>query len=489
MVVRRAGAPGRGPRYDGAMSALSADLVARFTAVVGAGHAYGAESELAAYGTEPRGRWPGRPGLVLRPGTTAEVAAILKLADETKTPVVPQGGNTGLVGGQTPDAGGGQIVLSLGRLNRIREVDADSATMTVEAGCVLATIQAEAERHGLAFPLSLASEGSCQIGGNLSSNAGGVAVLAHGTARDLCLGIEVVLPGGAVLDDLRKLRKDNTGYDLKHLFIGAEGTLGVITAAVLRLVPRPSGRAVAWAGMASPEAALALFRRAAAAAGPALTSFELIADRPLQFGLAHGRGLVPPLAGRHAWHVLLDIAGIAAADPAALAETLLDAALSAGEIEDAVIAAGTAQQQALWRIRETIPEAQRAEGASVKHDIAVPIAAIPAFIAAAGAAVEAAAPGARLVCFGHMGDGNLHFNVSQPAGGDPAAFLAREAALHEAVHGVVRRLAGTISAEHGIGRMKRDELARTAPPVALDLMRRVKHAFDPNGIMNPGKVL
>jgi FAD/FMN-containing dehydrogenase len=469
---------------------LDAELIARFASIVGTRHALTDPAEIAPYVQEPRGRWPGRSSLVLRPGSTAEVSAILKLADETCTPIVPQGGNTGLVGGQMPDLTGGEIVLSLARMNGIREFDAESATMTVDAGCILSMIQHKAEEAGFLFPLSLASEGSCQIGGNLSSNAGGVAVLAYGNARDLCLGLEVVLPGGAVLDDLRKLKKDNTGYDLKNLFIGAEGTLGVITGAVLKLHPKPKGRAVAWVGLSSPAAALDLFRRASSAAGPALVSFELIADLALAFALKHGRGLIPPLAGRHRWHVLLEIAALADEQAAApVAETLLEEAFAAGEIEDAMLARSEAQAVALWRIRETIPETQKAEGASVKHDISVPVASIPGFIAWANAAVEAVSPDARIVCFGHMGDGNLHFNISQPAGADTAAFLAGEEALHAAVHSVVRTYDGSISAEHGIGRMKRDELAATAPPVALDLMRRIKKAFDPNGIMNPGKVL
>ena len=469
---------------------LAPDLLARFAALVGPGGALTAAEDVASFVEEPRGQWPGRTALVLRPATTAEVAAILKLADETKTPIVPQGGNTGLVGGQTPDRTGGQIVLSLARLNRIREIDPVSATMTVEAGCVLATIRQAADAAGLLFPLSLASEGSCQIGGNLSSNAGGVAALSHGVARDLCLGLEAVLPGGAVLDDLRKLKKDNTGYDLKNLFIGAEGTLGIITAAVLKLAPKPKGRAVAWIGLASPEKALALFRRVSAAAGPALVSFELIADRPLQFGLNHAPALVRPLAGDHDWHVLMEIAALT--DERATrdhAEALLAAAADAGELEDAVLAQSETQARALWTIRETLPEKQKAEGASIKHDISVPVAAIPAFIDKAGAEVARIAPGSRLVCFGHMGDGNLHFNVSQPALGDPADFMAREVAMHAAVHAVARAFGGSISAEHGIGRMKRDELAATKSPVALDLMRRIKAAFDPNGIMNPGKVM
>lgn len=482
---------GRRPRAGSKAMAetMADDLKARFTAIVGAANALSG-ADAAAHDEEPRGRWTGRAGLVLRPASTAEAAAILRLADETRTPIVPQGGNTGLVGGQTADMDGRQVVLSLARMNRIRELDPQSATLTVEAGVILSEAKIAADRAGLMFPLSLASEGSCQIGGNLATNAGGVAALSHGVARDLCLGLEVVLPGGAVLDDLRKLKKDNTGYDLKNLFIGSEGTLGVITAAVLRLLPKPAGRAVAWVGLSAPARALALFRQASAACGTALVSFELIGDRPLRFALRHVPGLVAPLAGAHAWHVLMQIDSLTSAHDAAMTmERVLANALEDGLVDDAAIAAGEPQAERLWRIRETIPGAQKFEGASIKHDIAVPIAAIPEFIATADAAVQRAAPGARIVCFGHMGDGNLHYNIARPHGIADTDFLRNEEAVHAAVHAVVRGLGGSISAEHGIGRMKRDELARTAPAVALDLMRRVKHAFDPNGIMNPGKLL
>ncbi|MDH4992723.1 FAD-binding oxidoreductase [Aquamicrobium lusatiense] len=469
---------------------LDSGLVQRFAEIVGARHALTSQQDIAPYLIEPRGLWHGRTSLVLRPGSVEEVSRIMRLATETGTPIVPQSGNTGLVGAQVPDAGGGQVVLSLSRLNRIREVDLLSNTVTAEAGVILQTLQETAAQAGRLFPLSLAAQGSCQIGGNLSSNAGGTNVLAYGNARELCLGVEVVLPTGEVFDDLRKLKKDNTGYDLKNLFVGAEGTLGVITAAVLKLFPMPKGREVAFVGLPSAEAALQLFAMASDRAGSSLTAFELIGQRPYDFTLAHAPGVVRPLTSDSPWYVLMEISsGRSAEDARGLIEDILGAAIEEDVAGDAVIAASLSQAEALWNFREVLPEAQKPEGASIKHDISVPIAAIPAFIAKAGKAVEQVAPGARPVCFGHMGDGNLHYNVSRPADGDDAAFLALYRAVNDAVHDVVREFSGSISAEHGIGQLKRDELIATAPPMAIDLMRRVKAAFDPAGIMNPGKVI
>lgn len=462
----------------------------RFAAIVGESHALRDPADIAPYVTERRGLWPGATALVLRPGSVEEVSAIMRLATETGTPVVPQGGNTGLVGGQSPDIGGSEIVLSLSRLNRIREVDLASNTITVEAGVVLQTLRDKADDLDRLFPLSLGSQGTAQIGGNLSSNAGGTGVLAYGNTRELCLGVEVVLPTGEVFEDLRKLKKDNTGYDLKNLFVGAEGTLGVITAAVMKLFPKPKGREVAWVGLQSPKDALALFTLASERAGASLTAFELIVDAPLAFVLKHIPGSVPPLSSPHPWHVMLEISsGRSAEDARALIEEILAEGFEAGTVSDAVIAANLAQADAFWRIRESMSDAQRPEGGSIKHDISVPVASIPDFIDAAWLAVLAVEPGARMVCFGHMGDGNLHYNISQPVGGDKDAFLALYRPINDAVHAVVRAFDGSISAEHGIGRMKRDELIATAPPVAIDLMRRVKAAFDPAGIMNPGKVI
>ena len=469
---------------------LDPSLIGRFAAIVGDAHALRAEADIAPYVREQRGLWAGRTALVLRPGSTAEVSAILRLAAETGTAIVPQGGNTGLVGGQMPDRSGREVVVSMGRMNRVREIDLASNTATVEAGVVLQTLRDVAADNGRLFPLSLGSQGSCQIGGNLSSNAGGTGVLAYGNARELCLGVEVVLPGGDVLDDLRKLKKDNTGYDLKNLFVGAEGTLGIITAAVMRLVPMPRGREVAWAGVPSPAAALDLFGRATDLAGSGLTAFELCIDRSVDFTVKHIPGETAPLAGRYPWYVLLEISsGRSAEDARSMIEQVLEDGVEAALIEDAVIAQNLAQAAAFWKLRESMSDAQKPEGASIKHDVSVPVAAIPAFIGEAGAAVQRVCPGARLVCFGHMGDGNLHFNVSQPVGMKPEAFLGLYRAMNDAVHDVVRAFRGSISAEHGIGRMKRDELLATAPAVGIELMRRIKRAFDPAGIMNPGKVI
>lgn len=473
-------------------TALSLDpaLVRRFADIVGARYALTSEQDISPYLIEPRGLWHGRTSLVLRPGSVNEVSRIMRLASDTRTPIVPQSGNTGLVGGQVPDAGGGQVVLSLSRLNRIREVDLLSNTVTAESGVVLQTLREAAAEADRLFPLLLAAQGSCQIGGNLSSNAGGTNMLAYGNARDLCLGVEVVLPTGEVFDDLRKLKKDNTGYDLKNLFIGAEGTLGVITAAVLKLFPKPKGREVAFVGLPSTEAALALFGMASDRAGGTLTAFELIGKLPYDNTLRHAAGVVRPLSGDWPWYVLVEISsGRSAEDARGVMEDILAAALEAELAGDAVIAASLSQAEALWNFREFLPEAQKGEGASIKHDISVPIASIPEFIERGAEAVQDVSPGARPVCFGHMGDGNLHYNISRPVDGDDAAFLALYRPMNDAVHDVVRSLGGSISAEHGIGQLKRDELIATAPPMAIDLMRRVKAAFDPAGIMNPGKVI
>ncbi|MCT8991405.1 FAD-binding oxidoreductase [Chelativorans sp. SCAU2101] len=469
---------------------LDPALIDRFAAIVGERHALRSEADIAPHVVEQRGLFGGRTALVLKPGSTEEVSRILKLATETGTPIVPQGGNTGLVGGQMPDGSGREVVLSLSRLNRIREIDLYSNTATVEAGVVLQTLQEAAAANDRLFPLALASQGSCQIGGNLSSNAGGIGALAYGTARDLCLGVEVVLPTGEIFDDLRKLKKDNTGYDLKNLFVGAEGTLGVITAAVVKLFPKPKGRELAWAAVGSPVAALKLFEAANDKAGTALTAFELMEKTPLDFALRHIPGTQAPFAEDYPWHVLIEISsGRSAEDARALMEAILGAGLEAGWVTDAVIAQNEAQAAALRHLREAMSDAQKPEGGSIKHDISVPVAAIPEFIERAGRAVQQVVPGSRVVCFGHMGDGNLHYNVSQPVGMDRASFLSHYRAMNDAVHAVVRALGGSFSAEHGIGRMKRDELIATQPAIATELMRRIKKAFDPAGIMNPDKVI
>jgi FAD/FMN-containing dehydrogenase len=413
----------------------------------------------------------------------------LALAQETRTPVVPQGGNTGLVGGSIPDESSAAIIVSLARMDAIRALDPAGNTVIVEAGCTLQSLREAADAADRLFPLALASAGSCRIGGNLATNAGGIAALSHGVARDLCLGLEVVLPGGAVLNGLRTLKKDNRGYDLKNLFIGSEGTLGIITAASLKLAPKPKGRALAWAGVATPDDALVLLNRVQAETGSALTAFELCGARAVEFAVRHG-GMRAPLTGAHPWLVLVEISGTGQDTEAeATLGALLVAAMEAGVADDAVIARSGAQGNAFMALREAMSDAQKPEGHSIKHDISVPVAAIPEFIRRAEPAVERAAPGARIVCFGHMGDGNLHYNISEPAGGDRADFIARAPAVTAAVLELVTELGGSFSAEHGIGRMKRDLLATTLDPASLALMRTLKAAIDPNGIMNPGKVL
>lgn len=466
------------------------NLLARFTEIVGHAYALSVAQDIAPYINEPLKLWPGQTPLVLRPGTVAEISAIMKLANETGTAIIPQGGNTGLVGGQVPDPSGCQIVLSLSRLNRIREIDIDSGTITAEAGVILQHLQESADKENMLFPLSMGSQGSAQIGGNLATNAGGSGVLAYGNTRDLCLGIEVVLPNGEIFEDLRKLKKDNTGYDLKNLFIGSEGTLGIITATVLKLLPKPQGREVAWVGLPDITDALTLFRMASRRAGNNLTSFELMIDRSLSFVLQHISGAIMPLAEHYPWYVLIEVSsGRSAEDARALMEEVLTEGFEAGLVSDAVIATNLAQASAFWHLRETMSEAQNPEGGSVKHDISVPIASIPDFIHEAWQAVLKIAPQARLSCFGHMGDGNLHYNVSQPVGVQAVDFYKLYGQINRAVYDVVRQFNGSISAEHGIGCLKREELIATTPQTALDIMRHLKTVLDPENIMNPGKLL
>lgn len=465
-------------------------LIERFAAIVGEKNALTAPEDIAAYLIEQRDLYHGRTPLVLRPSSTEEVAAIMKLATETRTPVVPQGGNTGLVGGQQPDESGAAIILSLGRMNRIRNLDTVGNLVTLEAGVILKNLQDAAEKAGRLFPLSLGAEGSCQIGGNLGSNAGGTAVLAYGNMRELCLGLEVVLPTGEILNDLRYVKKDNTGYDLKDIFVGSEGTLGVITAAVLKIFPQPKGKGVAYAGLRSPEDVLRLFQLATEHAGPSLTGFELMPRVGVEFTVRHVDGVRDPLESPHDWYVLIDISSSRSEEDARTTlETILTEAFENDLIQDAAIAESVAQAQSFWKMREEMSWAQKPEGGSIKHDISVPVASIPAFIHEANAATLGMIPGARVVCFGHIGDGNLHYNVSQPVGADKEAFLARWHDLNHRIHTIVASYGGSISAEHGIGQLKREELVFFKQDIALDLMRRIKAAFDPAGIMNPGKVL
>jgi FAD/FMN-containing dehydrogenase len=447
-------------------------------------------ADAAPFERDWRKRYAGRALAVARPGSTAEVAALLKLCAAHGVSVVPQGGNTGLVGGSTPDDSGAQLLLSLTRLNRVREIDAANLTMTVEAGCVLQAVQEAAAAAGLLFPLSLAAEGSCTIGGNLATNAGGTQVLRYGNARELCLGLEVVTAQGEIWDGLSGLRKNNTGYDLRDLFVGSEGTLGVITAATLKLYPQPRARMTALAACASLDAAVGLLSLAQAHAGSGLTGFEVMNEFSLSLVRRHFPQLAQPLPPA-AWTVLLELSDSESeAHARALFEGLLEAALERGLIEDAAVAESVAQSQALWHLRESIPLAQSEEGLNIKHDIALPVSRIPAFVSRTDAALQRAFPGVRLVDFGHLGDGNLHYNVQAPAGVDPAAFLReREAAVNALVFDAVQAMGGSISAEHGIGRLKREELARRGHPVGLALMRAIKKALDPQGLLNPERVL
>lgn len=448
------------------------------------------EGDLSAWELDWRKRWRGRALAVVRPGSTAEVAAVIQACAAHGTAVVPQGGNTGLVGGGVPDASGTQVLLSLSRMTRIRAVDAANLAMTVEAGCVLATVQQAAAAQGLLFPLSLAAEGSCTIGGNLATNAGGTQVLRYGNARELCLGLEVVTPAGEIWDGLSGLRKDNTGYDLRDLYIGSEGTLGVITAATLKLHPQPAARCTALAACDSMAACVELLALARRRLGPGLSGFEVMNAFSLALVAKHFPALPRPLAPAP-WTVLLELSDAESeAHARALFEGLLEAALEAGTIADAAVAESLQQSQQLWHLRESIPLAQAEEGLNIKHDIALPVSAIPDFVAATDAALARAVPGVRLVDFGHLGDGNLHYNVQAPERTPATDFLARhEHAVNAIVHDAVQAHGGSISAEHGIGALKRDELARRKPPVALALMRAIKHALDPHGLMNPGRLL
>src|SRR5689334_14617535 len=465
---------------------LPPELIGKFRAIVGDKYAVTDAADIAPYVTEERDLFHGRSPLVLRPGSTAEVSDICRLASEHRIALVPQGGNTGLVGGQTPHDG--EVVVSLKRMDRIREVDTASNTMIAEAGVVLQIAQQRAAEVDRLFPLSLGAEGSCTIGGNLSTNAGGTAALAYGVAREMALGIEVVLADGRVLNALSKLKKDNTGYDLKNLFIGAEGTLGIITAATLKLFPRPRAVETAYVGLKSPAQALKLLEISQNEAAGSLTSFELLADIAVDFSIRHGIDVRDPLTSKHPWYVLMELSS-SRDDARDALESILAQAMEDGIVDDAVIAANLSQRQAFWKLRDEMSAAQKPEGGSIKHDISVPVAAVPAFIAEANAAVVKLIPGARPVPFGHLGDGNLHYNVSQPIGANTADFLARWHEMNAVVFEIVLRMGGSISAEHGIGVLKRDELPDVKDKTAIELMRAIKAMLDPHGIMNPGKVL
>ncbi len=466
-----------------------AALVRGLAEIVGESRVLTAEADKAPHLREWRDLFRGEARAVVKPGSTAELAACVRFCVAHRVPMVPQGGNTGLVGGQIPMAGTGAVIISTTRLAAIREVDPVSDTMTVEAGVTLAAAQAAAEARGRLFPLSLASEGSCTIGGNIATNAGGTAVLAYGNTRDLVLGVEAVLPDGEVWNGLSRLRKDNTGFDLRGLLVGSEGTLGIVTAAVLKLFPLPAARATAFCGVPSPEAALALLARFRAGSGGTLTTFELMPRFGIDVVLRHAPGTRDPLGEPHPWYILAEVSGSDDAALEAAVSALLEAALEAGECEDAAIAGSLEQRSDFWRLREAMSEVQRLEGGSIKHDVSVPVASVPRFIAAASAAVTEQVPGCRPLPFGHLGDGNIHFNVSQPVGMDKDAFLALWDEMNAVVHGIVASMDGSISAEHGIGRLKRHLMHEVKDPAALGAMRAIKAALDPHGLMNPGAVL
>jgi FAD/FMN-containing dehydrogenase len=469
---------------------MTADFLARCRDVAGPAYVLTAAADMAPYLTDWRGRFTGRALAVLRPAAPAQVAQLVAACAEWRVPLVPQGGNTGLVLGGVPDASGSAVVLSLARLNQVRAVDPVNRTITVDAGCILHDIQQAAAAEGCLFPLSLAAEGSCTIGGNLSTNAGGTAVLRYGNTRELCLGLEAVTPQGELWSSLRGLRKDNTGYDLRDLFIGAEGTLGVITGAVLKLFPQPKASISALVALASPRHAQDLLTLAQDQCGASLTGFELMSDLCLRLVATHFPQLPQPFLTRHAQYVLLEVSSSESEQHAVdLLEQAIGDALAQDLADDAVVATSIAQSRGLWQVREHIPLAQAAAGKNIKHDISLPISRIAEFIDSTEARLLQAFPGCRLVCFGHLGDGNLHFNVAPADGVSHDAFLANQQAVNRIVHDSVEAFNGSISAEHGIGALKRGELTRYKPAVELNMMRAIKAALDPLGIMNPGKIL
>jgi len=468
---------------------ISPDFLARLKKITGPDGWVEDEAGLAPYLSEPRGLFHGQTPLVLRPASTDEVSAIVRECAAQKIPIVAQGGNTGLVGGQIPSPQGDQIVVALGRMSKIRDVDPVGGTLTAEAGCILASVQTAARAVDRLFPLSLAAEGSCQIGGNLATNAGGTQVLRYGTARALTLGLEVVFANGEIWDGLKPLQKDNTGYDLKDLIIGSEGTLGIITAAVLRLFPLPRQSVTAVAGLTSIDAAVEVMASLQTASGERTVAFELMSGSSIDLVRKHMDGISAPLATAAPWYALMEFHGGAGEDLAPAVEFGLAAALDAGILADAAMAQSAGQAQAMWKLRELIPAAQTHEGASIKNDVGVPTRRAAAFVEACARSVEEKIPGARMVVFGHLGDGNLHMNVSQPSGLEAGAFLDHWDVVTGAIHDLAVKFGGTFSAEHGIGQLKRGEMARHKSPAELDTMRGIKAALDPNNIFNPGKVL
>ncbi len=466
------------------------NLVAQLKQIAGDANVLVDAADMAPYLTDWRKRYTGSAQAVVRPGTTDEVAQVVRACVAARAPIVPQGGNTGLVGGGTPDASGRAVVMSLVRINRVRTLDTANDAITVEAGCVLQNVQDAARAAQRLFPLSLAAEGSATIGGNLSTNAGGTQVLRYGNARDLTLGLEVVLPSGEIWDGLRGLRKDNTGYDLKHLFIGAEGTLGIITAATLKLFPLPAAQVTAFASTPSLHAALALLNRARAAAGPALTAFEVMSDLCLRRFAREFPGVRLPLPLASPWFALLELSDHeSAAHAAERLQAILGPAFEADEVDDAVVAQSISEARAMWAVREGIPEAHARSGGNVKHDIALPVSAIPDFVAATDAQLLQRFPWIQPSTFGHLGDGNLHYNMGTKDGVPIAVAFEHQKEINRIVHDAVAARGGSISAEHGLGQLKRDDIGRYKPAVELELMRRIKNALDPLNLMNPGKVI
>ena len=471
------------------MSNMHPELLKRLHAAVGDAGLVSDEDAKAPYETDWLNKWTGRSSIVVRPADTAQTAEVMRICHETHTPVVTQGGNTGMSGGATPDSSGAQVVLSMVRMNTIRAVDPLNNTLTAEAGVLLAHIQAAAQEVDRFFPLSLGSEGSCTIGGNLATNAGGIAVLRYGNARELALGLEVVLPDGRVWNGMRALRKDNTGYDLRDLFIGSEGTLGVITAAVLKLHPRPVARATAWVGAKDIDALVQLLAQLRAACGERLVAFEMLSAESLSLILAHVADVRAPLGSAHTFHALIELADTQGEGLAGLLESGLGEALEQELIDDVAVSVSGVQTQAFWKIREGISQAQMRAGKAVKHDIALPVSAIAKFAHEADAALQAEFPGVRIVNFGHLGDGNLHYNVLLPLDTSPEELSTATARLNRIVHDIVSAANGSISAEHGVGQLRRDELRHYKSEVEFDLMMRIKQTLDPNQIMNPGKLI
>ncbi len=463
-----------------------AEFEHKLTTIVGPAGIVTDENDRARYLTERRGRWYGEASLIVRPKCTAEVSQIVKLCSKYRRPIVPQGGNTGLVGGQIPTDQ--EIIVSLERMRTIRTLDPEGRTITVDAGCVLATVQTAAENEGLLFPLSLASEGTAQIGGLLATNAGGTAVLRYGTMRNLVLGLEVVTPDGDVWNGLSRLHKDNTGYHLQDLFIGAEGTLGIITAAVCKLVAKPGATIVAFVSVADPRAAIALLNLAQESSGGSVSSFEIMSENALDMVLKHGTPDKSPLSNRHDWYVLVEMTGNDQQSLQSVAEAVFASALQDGLILDAAIAQNERQGKEFWALREEISEAQRHEGVSLKHDICVPVASIPIFLTEATKAVTAEVEGIRAVPFGHIGDGNIHYNLSQPKDMSAEAFEAKREPVAAIVHEIAHGMGGSFSAEHGVGVAKKSEFLKFKDPTAHFMMKKIKQALDPHGIMNPGKI-